>query len=449
MKTNKVVWSEGLFLRPQIFQQQERYLEYLIHRRTCSSGIYYWGFSHCETDTKALGYGKLVLRRAAGIFPDGTPFELPDHADLPAPLTLHAGDAGKTIFLAIPLRQESSDETLFHSQEPGSLARFSAINEDISDSNAVRQGVKPVQLARLRLTLRTETEMNSSWIGLPVTRVRAVDPEGSIVLHDDDYLPPVTRLGASTLLTEWLNHLSGLVTLRAEKLAGYLTAGQGHIAASADVIDYLLLQIFNRYQAQLDCLKHSPESPPVAFYQVLACLAAELSTFVRSDSRRPSVCPLYQHTDLYSSLRPRVDEVHDLLNKVLLRAGEMIELHPQSKGVWTASLLPKELAAFSSVILAVHASVAAELLQQQFMSQSKMSAPHQLHELVRSHLPGLLLQPLRTPPRQVPYQAGYVYFELLRDSDIWRNIADSGALALHVAGQFPGLRMELWGIRSS
>jgi type VI secretion system protein ImpJ len=27
---NRVVWSEGLFLRPQHFQQQERYLEAFI-----------------------------------------------------------------------------------------------------------------------------------------------------------------------------------------------------------------------------------------------------------------------------------------------------------------------------------------------------------------------------------------------------------------------------------
>ncbi|MDT3530749.1 hypothetical protein [Cronobacter sakazakii] len=33
MRTNKVIWSEGLFLRPQLFQQQERYLEYFSHKR--------------------------------------------------------------------------------------------------------------------------------------------------------------------------------------------------------------------------------------------------------------------------------------------------------------------------------------------------------------------------------------------------------------------------------
>ena len=30
---SKVVWSEGLFLRPQHFQQQDRYLEHLLQAR--------------------------------------------------------------------------------------------------------------------------------------------------------------------------------------------------------------------------------------------------------------------------------------------------------------------------------------------------------------------------------------------------------------------------------
>lgn len=127
----------------------------------------------------------------------------------------------------------------------------------------------------------------------------------------------------------------------------------------------------------------------------------------------------------------------------------MIPLHARGNGVWAASLLPAELNAFSGVVLAVQARLAPDILQHQFTTQVKISAPQQLHELVRSHLPGLLLQALPVPPRQIPYRAGYIYFELQRTGPFWRNIADSGALALHIAGDFPGLNMELWGVRAS
>ena len=41
---HKVVWSEGMFLRPQHFQQQERYLEALVRRRTVAVLELGWGF---------------------------------------------------------------------------------------------------------------------------------------------------------------------------------------------------------------------------------------------------------------------------------------------------------------------------------------------------------------------------------------------------------------------
>ena len=47
---NKVVWSEGLFLRPQHLQQQERYLERFVELRAGSLRPYTWGFSELELE---------------------------------------------------------------------------------------------------------------------------------------------------------------------------------------------------------------------------------------------------------------------------------------------------------------------------------------------------------------------------------------------------------------
>lgn len=448
MRTNKVVWSEGLFLRPQLFQQQERYFEYYAHKRASTLSPFFWGFSQYEIDREALSYGKLVLRTARGVLPDGTPFDIPGHADLPEPLTILPEHLGKMLYLAVPLRLDNSDETVFSQHDAGSLARFSAQEAELCDTNSIRQGPKPVQLASLRLKLVSETEMTESWIGLPLTKVKAIQPDGSVLLHMEDYIPPVTGYAANPLLSEWLTHLNGLVKMRAEMLASRLSTSDGKASASAEIVDYLLLQIFNKYEPILDHLRHIPELPPIVMYEELAKLAGELSTFVRTKTRRPKPAPGYDHARLYPSIRPLVDDVHDLLNQILVRAGQLIDLHSKGNGVWTASMLPNELRSFSNLVLAVHAQLPMDMLHQQFQAQAKISAPQQLHELVRSHLPGLVLQGLPVPPRQIPYSAGYVYFELLKTGTFWERISGTGALALHIAGEFPGLKMELWGIRS-
>lgn len=448
MRTNKVVWSEGLFLRPQLFQQQERYFEYYAHKRASTLSPFFWGFSQYEIDREALAYGKLVLRSAVGVLPDGTPFDVPDHADLPEPLTILPEHLGKMLYLAVPLRLDNSDETLFTQHDSSSLARFRAREVDLCDTNTIRQGPKPVQLAMLRLKLVTESEMTESWIGLPLTRVKAIQPDGSILLHTDEYIPPVTGYAANPLLREWLTHLNGLVKMRAAMLANRLSTSDGKASASAEVVDYLLLQIFNKYEPILDHLRHIPELPPIVLYEELAKLAGELSTFVRTKTRRPKAAPGYDHAGLYSSIRPLVDDVHDLLNQILVRAGQLIDLRAKGNGIWSAAILPNELQSFSNLVLAVHAQLPMDVLQQQFQAQAKISAPQQLHELVRSHLPGLVLQGLPVPPRQIPYSTGHVYFELLKSGPFWDKISTTGALALHIAGEFPGLKMELWGIRS-
>src|SRR5690606_7601889 len=101
---SKVVWSEGLFLRPQHLQQQERYLERYIELRAGALRANAWGFEQLELDPDLLGLGKLGLRRARGVYPDGTPFSMPGDDPLPPVLDVPADCRDQTVHLCLPLR---------------------------------------------------------------------------------------------------------------------------------------------------------------------------------------------------------------------------------------------------------------------------------------------------------------------------------------------------------
>ena len=64
------------------------------------------------------------------------------------------------------------------------------------------------------------------------------------------------------------------------------------------------------------------------------------------------------------------------------------------------------------------------------------------------HLPGATLRPLPVAPRAIPYSAGFNYFELDTKNELWRQLETSGGLAMHIAGDFPGLKLEFWAIRA-
>ena len=71
-----------------------------------------------------------------------------------------------------------------------------------------------------------------------------------------------------------------------------------------------------------------------------------------------------------------------------------------------------------------------------------------LRDLVNLQLPGIALKPLPVAPRQIPFHAGFNYFEMDRSGEMWKQLEKSGGLAMHIAGEFPGLEMECWAIRS-
>ena len=50
-------------------------------------------------------------------------------------------------------------------------------------------------------------------------------------------------------------------------------------------------------------------------------------------------------------------------------------------------------------------------------------------------------------PRQLPYRSGTIYFEIDTTSPLWKQLETSGAIALHLAGEFPGLELEMWALR--
>ena len=443
--TNKVTWSEGLFLRPQLFQQQERYLEQFAHKRVTPLTPFFWGFSEYRIDTESLLLGKLVIASASGIYQDGTPFETPSQTTPPPPLTLLNEHVEQIIHLALPIRTPNSEETNFD-DAPGSSARYSVFDYELRDSNSVGQGPKEVQLSHLRLRLVPQKELTSAWMGLPIAKVVALRSDGSAEL-ETNFIPPINHYATSERLEQWLTQIHGNTIQRAQTLSERLSGQQGN-ASSAEVTDFLLLQILNRYEPQLQHYLVTPETSPEQLYLLLRSMAGELSTYVRTTTRRSNVHPKYEHIDPYASFNDLVTDVRELLNNLLIRSAQNIKFIEKQFGLKLASVDPAELKTFSSVVLAVSAQMPLGQLAQQFPIQGKIGPADRLPELVRLHLPGITLTALPVPPRQIPFNSGYIYFQLEPRGPLWDHLLTNGGIGLHIASDIPGLQIELWGIRT-
>ena len=104
--TNRVVWQEGMFLRTQHFQQQDRWTEQLVRGRVQALRPHPWGLVEYALDRDLLGTGRFALASATGVFEDGTPFSLPGETDHPPPLELPDSARNVLVYLALPIRQD-------------------------------------------------------------------------------------------------------------------------------------------------------------------------------------------------------------------------------------------------------------------------------------------------------------------------------------------------------
>ena len=102
MNAHKVIWQEGMLLRPQHFQHNDRYYDHQMKTRTQLLGSYIWGFLRLDIDLQFLNMGKLVISQASGIFPDGSLFELGGNTD-PLALDVPPNTGNTPVYLALPL----------------------------------------------------------------------------------------------------------------------------------------------------------------------------------------------------------------------------------------------------------------------------------------------------------------------------------------------------------
>jgi type VI secretion system protein ImpJ len=205
--------------------------------------------------------------------------------------------------------------------------------------------------------------------------------------------------------------------------------------------------VANRFDPWLTHLAARETLHPEQLYTVLLQLAGEFATFSPRRKRRATEQPPYRHNDLRGSFEPLMFDIRDLLTEVLDQNAVPIPLTERAKGLYTGTVPDLELIRSASFVLMVNAQMASEGIRQRFPTQVKIGPAEKIRDMVMSHLPGIVVQPLPMAPARLPYYAGFTYFELDRRSEYWKMVEVSKLLALHIAGDFPGLQMELWALR--
>jgi type VI secretion system protein ImpJ len=441
---NKVVWTEGMFLQPQHFQQHDRWREFQLRERLAACSPYGWGFVSLSVDEASLALGKVALNAAHGILPDGMLFSLPGSDAAPPAFDVPPDARNEVVALVAALQRPGIAETDAEGATVSNVPRYSVAEIDVNDSNSAAQRNAPLQVGRLNLRLMLARDAGEGYAALGVARIVERRADNRVLL-DAQYVPPMLHARGNLVLDGYVRELHGLLHQRGDALAARLD--QPGRAGVGEIADFLLLEAVNRNEPVFAHAAQVSLLHPERLYAACLTLAGDLATF--RDRRRPAAYAEYQHDDLARTFKPVIDDLRQSLSMVLEQTAIPIELQDRKYGVRVALIPDVELQRNASFVLAVTAQMPGEALRARFPAQVKIGPAERIRDLVNLQLPGVALKPLAVAPRQIPYHAGFNYFELeTRGNDMWRQLETSGGLAMHIAGDFPGLEMEFWAIRS-
>ncbi|WP_439865078.1 type VI secretion system baseplate subunit TssK [Pseudomonas antarctica] len=442
MHVHKVIWQEGMLLRPQHLQHNDRYWHQQLNR-TRLLGDDAWGFLTLEVDLEHLNFGKVVVNQASGVLPDGSLFEL-SAAMEPLVLQVPANSGKQAIYLALPLATGNQIEVR-RQQQTEVLARYLACDIEVGDSNAGADSRCHISCARpdLRLVLG-EQQSEQGFVKLKVAQVIDSTREGGVSL-DADFIPSFIFLQGSGYVSSCLKEVISLLASRGDAIAAGIR-GEG-TAVGTQIGDFLMLQLINRTELELRHYLSQTQVRPQTLFRALLALFGELSTFA-NDSKRAHLEVYYRHGDQGESFRGLMEGVRAVLSMVLEQHAIELTLQQRQYGVLVCPVGDLKLLGSATFILAATAQCDSEALRQRLPAHLKVGPVERIRELVNLHLAGIKVKPLPVAPRQIPFHAGKTYFMLDLSARDITQLEQSGGFAFHVSGEFAALELNFWAIRN-
>lgn len=440
---NQVVWAEGLFIKPQHFQQNTRYLEHIIKEHANSVGAYLYGINELTVNTDYLRLGRFGLSSVGGIMPDGTVFNAPHQDILPDLIEIDNNSlVNQIVYLAIPLSTEANID-IEYEQNTNASNRLRQVAVEVRDMHTENGTFSHISVGAVRLRLMLEKDDRSAYATIPIARIDQKKADGSISL-DSHFIPCHVNSVAVPLIYNFLSELEGLVAERARNISGRI--GSVNQSGVADVSEFFFLNVLNRIQPWLRHKSQLEYIHPESLYSSLLSLCGELSTFSRSD-RLPAKMEPYNHNDPTFCYDKITKYLMKLLSKEMHTRAISIPVTKRQYGLYTAPVADLNLIRKGDFILAVRANHPLDTLRSLFPQQIKIASIEEIQKYVNLQLPGIPLEPLPVVPRQLPYHSGFIYFQLDRSNQAWEMLQNSGGFAFHIAGEFSELKIEFWAIR--
>jgi len=440
----KIVWTEGMFLGPQHFQQWDRYQEQVQGLFTRTLNPLAWGLLDLRIDHRSLENGHLRIEYCLALFPDGQLVAYDAAVDPPLGCELE-GRGGDSVDVYLGLPANRCVEGISGYPQRQLLSGWQAEYLEIADEYDTERG-REVLMARPNLVLLRADQPRDAFAALPVARVRSQgDGRFSLVR---EFIPPVASIKASPRLETLLSGMVEIIAARMRMLNDRKNAcggGAGEFVQN-DPLNFHLLQVLSGAWGSLKHFQHHPELHPEILYRHLSALAGSLLAFAKGDADE---IPRYRHEALDQVFPPLAQLLEQLMEmQTRQRSVEMV-LERENDCLWRVEgLAPEQLRGASLFLEVDHAADSPDWITD-FTRQVKVGARSSIEQMVASALPGVRLVHTQRPPARMSLRSGCEYFRLEARGDAWKRIVEEGTIAVFVSHPFAQASLALARIQES
>lgn len=443
--TNRILWGEGMFLRPQHFQQQTLFLENCLTNSLRHTRAYPWGVRKCVLDQEALRGGLLRLDSLDVVFSDGLHVDAPASAPLPSTRTIadirNIG-TGTTLYACLPSLSTFGGNCAESESTLARRPRYQTSHVSCPDlfTDALEADVSTLQP---NVRMMVEEENRDGHLSIAIARIEK-NAAGVWELNPS-FIPPLIELEANHHLTMVTRRLIDILIIKSQALAVRHRERVKSVVeyGTSDIASFWLLHTVNR---SFPLLNHYALTPthPETLYIALAQLCGELMTF--SSTRTLGEIPHYAHEQL-TDVFARIDAlIRELLETVISDRYAQIPLDNTKPSFHVGRLDSESLVENVDYYLSVSSERPTTELLDTIPLKLKAGSPDDVEKILNSALPGVRLAHAAQTPSALPVRVGNHYFVLEPQGQMFERMRKSRSICIYVPQTLIDIKLELFAV---
>ncbi|EQB8106837.1 type VI secretion system baseplate subunit TssK [Acinetobacter baumannii] len=452
-KAEKVLWGEGLFLRPQHFQIQDTYHEQRLNHTVRAVVPFSYGVQKLSFDEAQLSTHILALESVEMIWQDGEIYQAPAYDLLPEPILLDELNlrGEMVIYLALPLLQANKQNLIDQNQSQKGRYQSHLVETHDLFTNATEADISLLRRRAVFKLLDAHSNPDHNLDGflyLPIGKIKR-QSSGAFEI-DRKFIPPILHVDASETLVSNLKRTLNVIKAKIKTIQTNNRENEQKLIEfrSGDIVSFWLVNALNTAHAGLSHFLQYPQIHPERLFFELLRLAGSLLTF--STAYEVDQLPAYKHHNLQESFTQLDTILRDLLDTIISSRYISIALKEIRPSYWVGSLETDKITRDTRLYIAVSSSVMQthELIQIVPL-RFKIGSTLDVEQRVVAALPAIPLHHLIQVPTAIPVHSGVSYFEIELHHELYQRMLDSETICIYVPAGFQDISIELIAVMNA